>query len=69
MPQGLRAGQLAMDILRVPRARGGGELIAIVETGHHHFSGCFADGVMSVTGCTLGKGNLIQKPLRKFAGS
>ncbi|MHB1610732.1 MAG: FmdE family protein [Sulfobacillus sp.] len=67
MPQGLRAGHLAMDILDVSRARGGGELIAVVETGYHHFSGCFADGVMVATGCTVGKGNLVQKPLGKFA--
>ncbi len=66
MPQGLRAGHLAMDLLGVERARGGGELIAIVETGLHHFSGCFADGVMFATGCTTGKGNLVQKPLGKF---
>ncbi|AEJ41858.1 tungsten formylmethanofuran dehydrogenase, subunit E, putative [Sulfobacillus acidophilus TPY] len=67
MPQGLRAGHLAMDVLGVERARGGGELIAIVETGEHHFSGCFVDGVMFATGCTVGKGNLIRKPLGKFA--
>lgn len=67
MPQGLRAGHLAMDILGVERARGGGELIAIVETGDHHFSGCFADGVMFATGCTVGKGNFLRKPVGKFA--
>ncbi len=66
MPQGLRAGHIAMDILGVQRARGG-ELVAIVETGYHHFSGCFVDGVMVATGCTLGKGNLVQRPLGKFA--
>ncbi|MCY0880935.1 MAG: FmdE family protein [Firmicutes bacterium] len=67
MPQGLRAAHAAMDILGVQRARGGGELIAIVETGYHHFSGCFVDGVQFATGCTIGKGNLIQQPLGKFA--
>ncbi len=67
MPQGLRAGHLAMDILGVERARGGGELTAIVEIGDHHFSGCFADGVQSSTGCTFGKGNMVKKPLGKFA--
>ncbi len=67
MPQGLRAGHLAMDILGVSRARGGGELQAIVEIGDHHFSGCFADGVQSGTGCTFGKGNITKKPLGKFA--
>jgi formylmethanofuran dehydrogenase subunit E len=67
MPQGLRAGHLAMDVLGVKRARGGGELRAIVETGDHHFSGCFVDGVMYATGCTVGKGNLVQKRFGKFA--
>jgi formylmethanofuran dehydrogenase subunit E len=67
MPQGLRAGHLAMDILGVTRAQGGGELVAIVETGDHHFSGCFVDGVMFATGCTVGKGNLVRKPIGKFA--
>lgn len=67
MPQGLRAGHLAMDLLGVNRARGGSELVAIVETGDHHFSGCFVDGVMFATGCTTGKGNLVRKPLGKFA--
>lgn len=67
MPQGLRAGHLAMDILGVQRARGGGELQAIVEIGDHHFSGCFADGVQYATGCTFGKGNITKNPLGKFA--
>ncbi len=67
MPQGLRAGHLAMDILGVERARGGGELHAIVEIGDHHFSGCFADGVQFATGCTFGKGNITKQPLGKFA--
>ncbi len=67
MPQGLRAGHLAMDILGVQRARGGGELKAIVEIGDHHFSGCFADGVQFATGCTFGKGNIEKQPLGKFA--
>ena len=56
MPQGLRAGHLAMDILGVQRARGGGELKAIVEIGDLHFSGC-----------TIGKGNIEKQPLGKFA--
>lgn len=67
MPQGLRAGHLAMDILGVQRARGGGELKAIVEIGDHHFSGCFTDGVQFATGCTFGKGNIVKQPLGKFA--
>ncbi|MCY0907691.1 MAG: FmdE family protein [Sulfobacillus thermotolerans] len=67
MPQGLRAGHLAMDILGVSRAQGGGELQAIVEIGDYHFSGCFADGVQFATGCTFGKGNITKQPLGKFA--
>ncbi len=67
MPQRLRAAHLAMDILGVQRARGGGELKAIVEIGDHHFSGCFADGVQFATGCTFGKGNIEKEPLGKFA--
>lgn len=67
MPQGLRAGHLAMDLLGVERARGGGELRAIVEIGDHHFSGCFADGIQFSTGCTFGKGNITKNPLGKFA--
>ncbi len=66
MPQGLRAGRLALELLGVEKAQGG-ELVAIVETGDHHFSGCFADGVMFATGCTMGKGNIVKKPLGKFA--
>lgn len=67
MPQGLRAAHLAMNILGVNRARGGGELKAVVEIGDHHFSGCFADGVQFATGCTFGKGNITKEPLGKFA--
>lgn len=66
MPQGLRAGQLALELLGVQKSQGG-ELLAIIETGDHHFSGCFADGVMFATGCTMGKGNIVKKPLGKFA--
>ncbi|RIV23236.1 formylmethanofuran dehydrogenase [Alicyclobacillaceae bacterium I2511] len=67
MPQGLRAGHLAMDILGVQRARTGGELMMIVEIGDNHFSGCLADGLQYSTGCTFGKSNIIKKPLGKFA--
>lgn len=66
MPQGLRAGLYAMELLGVSRARGS-ELLARVEIGTHHFSGCFADGVMAATGCTLGKGNLERLGYGKFA--
>lgn len=67
MPQGLRAGHLAMDILGVQRARTGGELSAILEIGDHHFSACFADGIQYATGCTFGKGNITKNDLGKFA--
>ncbi|CAA7601526.1 Formylmethanofuran dehydrogenase, subunit E domain protein [Acididesulfobacillus acetoxydans] len=67
MPQGLRAGHLAMDILGVKRARTGGELMMIVEIGDNHFSGCLADGLQYSTGCTFGKSNIVKKPLGKFA--
>ena len=67
MPQGLRAAHLALDILGAERARGGGELKAIVETGDHHFSDCFAGGVQFASGCTFGKGNIVKNPLGKFA--
>ncbi len=67
MPQGLRAGHLAMDLLAVSRSRGGRDLQAVVEIGDHHFSGCFADGVQFATGCTYGKGNITQRALGKFA--
>jgi formylmethanofuran dehydrogenase subunit E len=66
MPQGLRAGLYAMALLGVARAQAG-ELLARVEIGRHHFSGCFADGVMAATGCTVGKGNLEQVGFGKFA--
>jgi formylmethanofuran dehydrogenase subunit E len=58
-----------MDILGVNRARGGGELKAIVELGEHHFSGCFADGIQFATGCTFGKGNIVKNPLGKVAAT
>lgn len=67
MPQGLRAGHLAMDILGVQRARTGGELKMIVEIGDNHFSGCLADGLQYSTGCTFGKSNIVKQPLGKFA--
>ena len=67
MPQGLRAGHVAMDMLGASRARVGGDLLAILEIGDYHFSACFADGVQYATGCTMGKGNIIKKPMGKFA--
>lgn len=50
---GFRAAQIAMQALGVERAYDE-ELVAIVET-----DACGVDAVQVVTGCTLGKGNLI----------
>lgn len=50
---GYRAAQIALQKLGVERAEDE-ELVAICET-----DACGVDGVQVVTGCTLGKGNLI----------
>ncbi len=50
---GFRAAQIAMKALGVERAYDE-ELVAIVET-----DACGVDAIQVVTGCTLGKGNLI----------
>jgi formylmethanofuran dehydrogenase subunit E len=57
MPLGLRAGAAAMNALGVERSQDK-ELVMIVETGDDHAAGCFADGLMTVTGCTYGKSNI-----------
>ena len=57
MPLGLRAGAAAMNALGVTRSRDK-ELMMLVETGDDHAAGCFADGLMAVTGCTYGKSNI-----------
>jgi formylmethanofuran dehydrogenase subunit E len=57
MPLGLRAGAAAMNALGVTRSEDK-ELVLIVETGDDHAAGCFADGLMTVTGCTYGKSNV-----------
>ena len=56
MPLGLRAGAAAMNALGVTRSQDK-ELMLVVETGDDHAAGCFADGLMTVTGCTYGKSN------------
>ncbi len=56
MPLGLRAGAAAMNALGVERAEDK-ELVLLAETGDDHAAGCFVDGLMTVTGCTYGKGN------------
>ncbi|MBS3968804.1 MAG: TraR/DksA C4-type zinc finger protein [Clostridia bacterium] len=58
---GVRAGALALEKLAYGRAADE-ELIAIVET-----DSCSIDGIQVVTGCTLGKGNLIFKDHGKSA--
>ena len=52
---GYRAAQIALRELNVERAEDE-ELIAICET-----DACGVDGVQVVTGCTVGKGNLIRR--------
>ena len=57
MPMGLRVGAAAMNALGVERAKDG-QLLALLELGEDHCATCFADGVQTITGCTLGKGNI-----------
>lgn len=61
LAMGVRAGQIALERLRVTRA-GDEELVAIVET-----DACGVDGIQVITGCTLGKGNLFFKDYGKQA--
>ncbi|HHY95244.1 MAG TPA: formylmethanofuran dehydrogenase, partial [Firmicutes bacterium] len=56
---GLRAALIGMRELGVARA-GDEELVAIVET-----DSCSIDAVQVLTGCTVGKGNLILRDLGK----
>lgn len=53
LAQGFRASKAALRALQVPRAEDE-ELVAIVEN-----DACGVDAVQVLTGCTLGKGNLI----------
>ncbi len=57
MPMGLRVGAAAMNALGVERAKDG-QLLALIELGEDHCATCFADGIQTITGCTLGKGNI-----------
>ncbi|MCX6568190.1 MAG: FmdE family protein [Candidatus Aminicenantes bacterium] len=57
MPMGLRVGAAAMNALGVERAKDG-QLLALLELGEDHCATCFADGIQTITGCTLGKGNI-----------
>jgi formylmethanofuran dehydrogenase subunit E len=65
MPQGLRAGAIAMNRMGVERS-GDKTLLALVELGDDHCAHCFADGVQTITGCTFGKGNIKQLGYGKF---
>ncbi len=65
MPLGLRAGAAAMNVLGVERAKDK-ELHVLSETGKGHAAGCFADGIMVVTGCTYGKANIEKEYLNKM---
>lgn len=58
---GYRAARLAMELLGVGRSRDE-ELVAVVES-----DSCSVDAVQVITGCTLGKGNLIFKDHGKQA--
>ena len=66
MPLGLRAGAAAMNALGVGRSQDK-ELMMLVETGDDHAAGCFADGLMTVTGCTYGKSNIKKTYYGKMA--
>jgi formylmethanofuran dehydrogenase subunit E len=66
MVLGLRLGAAAMNALGVPRDADN-ELLAMLELGDDHCTHCLADGVQVITGCTLGKGNLLKLGHGKFA--
>ena len=66
MPLGLRAGAAAMNALGVERSQDK-ELMLLVETSDDHAAGCFADGLMAVTGCTYGKSNIKKTYYGKMA--
>jgi len=66
MPNGLRVAAAAMNKLGVERT-GDGALLAILDLGENHCATCFADGVQVITGCTLGKGNIIKTHKGKWA--
>lgn len=54
-----------MNRLGVERS-GDKTLLALVELGDDHCAHCFADGVQTITGCTMGKGNIKQLGYGKF---
>ena len=58
---GVRASELGLEKLRAERPEDE-EIVAIVEN-----DSCMGDAIQSVSGCTLGKGNLILKNYGKMA--
>jgi formylmethanofuran dehydrogenase subunit E len=66
MPLGMRAAAAAMNALGAERSKDK-ELVLIAETGDDHAAGCFVDGLMTITGCTYGKGNIKKTYYGKMA--
>jgi len=66
MPMGLKAGLAAMKALGVERSKDK-ELFVESETGKGHAAGCFLDGIMTATGCTYGKSNIVKRYYNKMA--
>ncbi len=64
---GTRAGLVALRELKMERTGTTGELHCLLEIGENHGAQCFADGVQSVTGCTLGKNNIEKTGWGKLA--
>ncbi len=58
---GLRVGAAAMNRLGAERSADA-QLLALVAIGEDERGRCVADGVQTITGCTLGKGNLRLSP-------
>jgi len=55
---GDQAGVVALRELGAPRTGTFEELHCLLAIGENHGAQCFADGVQSSTGCTMGKGNM-----------
>lgn len=66
MPMGLRTGVAALNALGVERT-GDSALLAIVDFGENHCATCYGDGVLVITGCTFGKGNIQRTYKGKWA--
>ena len=61
---GFRAAHIAMDRIGAMAASGDEEVVCVTEN-----DACGVDAVQFITGCTLGKGNLIYRPTGKMAFS